>query len=62
MRSMDISSYVAGNKLRIKVEEQRCLDFYKEARAKAEKIAKALRDLFPNIKVYLFGSLTTEMF
>ena len=53
MRSMDISSYVAGNKLRIKVEEQRRLDFYKEAREKAEKVAKALRDLFPNIEVYL---------
>jgi hypothetical protein len=38
---MDISSYVAGNKLKIKVEEQRRLDFSNEARQKAEKIAKA---------------------
>jgi len=30
MRAMDISSYVAGNKLRIKVEEQRRLDFSNE--------------------------------
>ena len=62
MRSMDISSYVAGNKLRIKVEEQRRLDFYKEAREKAGEVAAALRDSFPNIEVYLFGSLTTDMF
>jgi predicted nucleotidyltransferase len=59
---MDISSYVAGNKLKIKAEEQRRLGFYKEARGKAEKVAKALRDSFPNIEVYLFGSLTTDMF
>ena len=62
MRPMDISSYIAGNKRKIEVEEQRRLDFSKEAREKAEKVAKALRDLFPNIEVYLFGSLTTEMF
>jgi len=62
MRAMDISSYVVGNKLKIKVEEQRRLDFYREAYEKAEKVAKALRDSFPNIEVYLFGSLTTDMF
>lgn len=62
MRAMDISSYVAGNKLKIKVEEQIRLDFYNVAREKAEKIAKALRDSFPNIEDFLFGSLTTDMF
>ncbi|HBW33928.1 nucleotidyltransferase family protein [Desulfosporosinus sp. BICA1-9] len=62
MRAMDISSYVAGNKLKIKAEEQRRLDFYKVAREKAKKVAKTLRDSFPNIEVYLFGSLTTDMY
>ena len=59
---MDISPYVAGNKLNIEVEEQRRQNFYKEAREKAEKVARALRTEFPNVEVYLFGSLTTEMF
>ena len=59
---MDISPYVTGNKLNIEVEEQRRQNFYKEAREKAEKVARALRTEFPNVEVYLFGSLTTEMF
>ena len=61
-RDMDISPYVAGNKLNIEVEEQRRQNFYTEARVKAEKVASALRAAFPNVEVYLFGSLTTEMF
>ena len=61
-RDMDISPYVTGNKLNIEVEEQRRQNFYKEAREKAEKVARALRTEFPNVEVYLFGSLTTEMF
>ncbi|MFZ3101977.1 MAG: nucleotidyltransferase domain-containing protein [Desulfitobacteriaceae bacterium] len=59
---MDISPYVAGNKLKIEGEEQKRLYYYLEAREKAEKVAKALRDSFPNVEVYLFGSLTTDMF
>lgn len=61
-KAMDISSYVEGNKLKIEQEERRRLDFYKEAREKAEKVASALRYSFPNIEVYLFGSLTTDRF
>ena len=59
---MDISPYVVGNKLNIEAEELRRQNYYKEARKKAEKAAKVLCDEFPNVEVYLFGSLTTEMF
>lgn len=59
---MDITPYVAGNKSKIEVEEQRRLNYYKEAYEKAERVAKALRDAFPNVEVYLFGSLTTDFF
>ena len=61
-KTMDISSYVEGNKLKIEHEERRRLDFHKEACEKAEKVANALRHSFPNIEVYLFGSLTTDRF
>jgi Nucleotidyltransferase domain. len=60
--AMDISPYVAGNKYKIEVEEQKRLNYCKEAREKAEKAAKTLRDSFPDVEVYLFGSLTTDMF
>ena len=59
---MDISPYVAGIKLNIEAEELKRQNYYKVARVKAEKAAKALCDEFPNVEVYLFGSLTTEMF
>ncbi|SHI32856.1 nucleotidyltransferase family protein [Desulfosporosinus lacus] len=59
---MDITPYVEGHKSRIKDEEQRRLTYYKKAYERAEKIAEALREEFPNIEVYLIGSLTTNAF
>lgn len=59
---MDITPYVEGNKSRIEVEEQRRLAYYEKAHETAEKIAKALREEFPNVVVYLIGSLTTDSF
>lgn len=54
--------YVIGNKSRIEVEEQRRLAYYKEAYETAVEIAKALRVRFPDVEVYLIGSLTTDSF
>lgn len=59
---MDITPYVVGNKSRIEVEEQRLLTYYKEAHETAERIARALREKFPDVEVYLIGSLTTDSF
>ncbi|KUO75021.1 MAG: hypothetical protein APF81_12245 [Desulfosporosinus sp. BRH_c37] len=59
---MDITPYVVGNKSRIEVQEQRRLTYYKKAHEIAEKIAKALREEFPDVEVYLIGSLTTDLF
>ena len=59
---MDISPYVVGNRSKNEFEEQKRLNYYKEAREKAGKVAEALRDSFPNVEVYLFGSLATDMF
>ncbi|MDI6880617.1 MAG: nucleotidyltransferase domain-containing protein [Desulfitobacteriaceae bacterium] len=60
--SMDISPYVAGNKSKIEAKEQRRLNYYAEACEKAKKVALALSSAFPDVEVYLFGSLTTDLF
>jgi len=41
---MDITPYVAGNKLRIEVEEKSRFTYYDKAFEAAMKIAKALRE------------------
>jgi len=62
VRDMDIAPYVTRNKLIIQAEELRRQNRYKEAQKKARNAARALRDEFPNVEVFLFGSLTTDMF
>ncbi|CAA7602776.1 Nucleotidyltransferase domain protein [Acididesulfobacillus acetoxydans] len=59
---MDISPYVAGNQAKIEAEEQQRLNHYAEAREKAKKVALALSSAFSGVEVYLFGSLTTDLF
>jgi len=59
---MDITPYIRGNKLKIDAEEQSRLNFREEAFRKAQKVALALNEAFPNVEVYLFGSLTTNLF
>ncbi|KLU60982.1 nucleotidyltransferase domain protein [Peptococcaceae bacterium CEB3] len=60
--SVDISPYVAGNRAKIEAEEQHRLNHYAEAREKAKKVALALSSAFPGVEIYLFGSLTTDLF
>jgi len=60
--AMDITPYVLGNKERIKLEEKRRLNYYRKGCYAAKRIAKALREEYPYVEVYLIGSLTNDSF
>ncbi|SHN75742.1 Nucleotidyltransferase domain-containing protein [Desulfitobacterium chlororespirans DSM 11544] len=59
---VDISRYVLGHKERVKKEDQNREKFLDEAMDKAKQIAEELPRVFPDVEVYLFGSLTTEFY
>ncbi|HHY80246.1 MAG TPA: nucleotidyltransferase domain-containing protein [Thermoanaerobacter sp.] len=59
---MDILPYVSGHREQIKSEDIKRARFYNEAMDKARRIAQELMRTYPGVKIWLFGSLTSDFY
>lgn len=59
---MDISPYISGHKEKFKREDRRREEFLQGAMDKAKRIAQELIKVFPDVEVWLFGSLTSDLY
>ena len=62
VRLVDISPYISGHKANIEAEDKRREKFYNEAMIKAKRIAEEFIKAYPGVEVWLFGSLTSDLY
>lgn len=62
MKLVDILPYITGHKEKFKLEDRRREEFLRGATDKAKRIAQELIQVFPGVEVWLFGSLTTDLY